>query len=181
MAEFKVGDIIISKTGTRPARVTYTTYNGDYYVNAAYLHNNKTVKFTKSNIIHYTGDPETMTNPTQLYSFVKEDGTTGYVTYLATNSTGDWVVEEKGSGDSAGTLHTLPKDNFTEVVPYTFSVNINGRTEHFASEEGKVTTGEVLLYTGQNPPVMVVVTGVNTKFKTAKAKFKGARISTTPL
>ena len=118
-----------------------------------------------------------MTNSTQLYSFVKEDGTTSYATYLATNSAGDWVVEEKGSG----ALHTLPKDNFTEVVPYTFSVNVNGRIENFASEEGKVTTGEVLLFTGQNPPAMVVVTGVNTKCKTAKAKFKGCRISTTPL
>lgn len=30
-----------------------------------------------------------MSNSTQLYSFIKEDGTTGYVTYLATNSAGD--------------------------------------------------------------------------------------------
>jgi hypothetical protein len=87
------------------------------------------------------------------------------------------VVEEKGSG----TLHTLPKENFTEVVPYTFSINVNGRTEHFVGEEGKVTKDEVLLYTGTNPPVMVVVNGVNTKSKNAKAKFRGARISTTPL
>jgi hypothetical protein len=178
MAEFKKGDIIISTKGTKPARVTY---NGSWYVTAVYLHNNRSTEFSKENLIHYTGDTETMSNSTQLYSFVKEDGTTGYVTYLATNSTGDWVVEEKGSGDSAGTLHTLPKDNFTEVVPYTFSVNVNGRTEHFVGEEGKVTKDEVLLYTELSPPVMVVVNGVNTKSKNAKAKFKGCRIATTPL
>jgi hypothetical protein len=178
MAEFKKGDIIISTKGTKPARVTSV---GSWYITAVYLHNNRSTDFSLENLIHYTGDSETMSNATQLYSFVKEDGTTGYVTYLATNSTGDWVVEEKGSGDSAGTLHTLPKDNFTEVVPYTFSVNVNGRTEHFVGEEGKVTKDEVLLYTELSPPVMVVVNGVNTKSKNAKAKFNGARISTMPL
>jgi hypothetical protein len=178
MAEFKTGDIIISTKGTKPAQVKY---NGSWYVTAVYLHNNRSHDFPKENIIHYTGDSETMSNSTQLYSFTKEDGTTGYVTYLATNSAGDWVAEEKGSGDSAGTLHTLPKDNFTEVVPYTFSVNVNGRTEHFVGEEGKVQSGEVLLYSEPSPPVMVVVNGVNTKSKNAKAKFKGARIATTPL
>lgn len=176
MAQFKVGDIIISKKGTKPARVT-SAYSGYWYVNAVYLHNNRSNQFDKSNIIHYTGDTETMSNSTQLYSFIKEDGTIGYATWLGTNRAGCWVVEEKGSG----TLHTLPKENFTEVVPYTFSINVNGRTEHFVGEEGKVTKDEVLLYTGTNPPVMVVVNGVNTKSKNAKAKFRGARISTTPL
>ena len=180
MANFKVGDIIISKNGTKPARVTWVS-SSYWDINATYLHSNNSNQFDKRNIIHYTGDSETMSNSTQLYSFIKEDGTTGYVTYLATNSTGDWVVEEKGSGDSAGTLHTLPKNNFTEVVPYTFSINVNGRTEHFVGEEGKVQSGEVLLYTEPSPPVMVVVNGVNTKSKNAKAKFKGCRIATTPL
>lgn len=178
MTTFKPGDIIISKTGTKPARVT-SVWTWDIY--ATYLHSNKNSRFSKDNIIHYTGDPEKMTNSTQLYSFTKEDGTTGYVTYLATNSAGDWVVEEKGSGDSAGTIHTLPKESLTEVVPYTFSVNVNGRTEHFVGEEGKVHTGEVLLYTEPSPPVMVVVNGVNTKSKNAKAKFRGYRVQTLPL
>ena len=178
MATFKCGDIIISKTGSKPARVTQI-WGCDVY--AKYLHINRTALFNKDNIIHYSENTETMTNSTQLYSFTKEDGTTSYVTYLATDSSGNWVVEEKGSGNSAGTIHTLPKESFTEVVPYTFSVNVNGRTEHFGGAEGTVTNGEVLLYTAPSPPVMVVVNGLNTKCKTAKLKFKGHRIQTTPL
>lgn len=176
MAEFKVGDIVISKNGFRPARITYV-YSGSYYVTAKYLHNDRSTDLIKTNLVHYQGDTETMSNSTQLYSFVKADGTTGYVTYLATNSAGDWVVEEKGSGE----LYTLPKTNFTEVVPYTFSINVNGRTEHFVGEEGKVTKDEVLLYTAPSPPVMVVVNGVDTKCKNAKTQFQGYRITTRPL
>jgi hypothetical protein len=57
MAVFKVGDIIISKKGTKPARVT-SVYSGYCCVDAVYLHNNRSSQFDKSNIIHYTGDSE---------------------------------------------------------------------------------------------------------------------------
>lgn len=179
MAEtFKEGDIVISKKGQYPARILnrQSYYYGHFDV--VYLHNGKQSSLAEDNLIHYNGAIETMTTNSQLFSFVKDDGTTGYGTYLTTTSSGDWLVEEKGPGDISGTIHVKPKTAFTEVVPYTFSVKVNNRELHFVCEEGKVKKGEVLLYTGGSEPAMVVVTGVDTKSKTAIDKFSGSRIKT---
>lgn len=172
MEVFKRGDTIISSKGKCPGVVTFV-WSCRYDVK--YLHNGHHGYILKSNAQLYTIET-TMTETNQLYSFNKEDGSIAYATYLATNSSGQWVVEEKGTG----VLHTLSKDSFTEVLPYTFSVNLNGRETHFVSEEGKVQKGEVLFYTGSNPPAFCTVTGVNTKNKQAKAKFKGTRVVTQP-
>ena len=76
MAEnnFKKGDIIISKNGTKPAIVTGTDWSTVY---AKYLHNNNSCTFQTDNIQHYYGDETTMTEQKQLYSFTKEYGTIG--------------------------------------------------------------------------------------------------------
>jgi hypothetical protein len=179
MAEkFKYGDIVISRNGRYPARVNGVIYEHQTYIDVVYLHNGKYSSLNKYNLIHYNGAIETMTTNSQLFSFVKDDGTTGYGTYLTTTSSGDWLVEEKGPGDISGTIHVKPKTAFTEVVPYTFSVKVNNRELHFVCEEGKVKKGDVLLYTGGNEPAMVVVTRVDTKSKTAIDKFSGSRIKT---
>ncbi len=105
-----------------------------------------------------------------LYSFNKEDGKLAYATYLATNSSGEWVVEERGSG----VLHTKPKDSFTEVVPFTFSATCGGYApRHFTCEEGKVKKGDILLNNG----LIFEVTELNTKSRTAP-KFTGKRLVT---
>ena len=162
--EFKVGDIIISKKGTKPGKITYTSWSDCYEI--TYLHNNRTGIISKSNAILY-GD-STMTTDS-LYSFIKEDGSLGYATYLATNSAGEWVVEEKGSS----VLHTKPKDSFTEVVPFTFSAKSGNNTFAFTCDEGKVSIGEILLLDG----LIYQVTGLNTKAKNAP-KFTGVRLVT---
>ncbi len=105
-----------------------------------------------------------------LYSFNKEDGTLAYATYLATNSSGEWVVEERGSG----VLHTKPKDSFTEVVPFTFSATWAANSAlPFTCEEGKVKKGDILMYNG----MVLEVTELNTKSRNAP-KFTGKRLVT---
>jgi hypothetical protein len=164
---FKVGDIIISKKGTKPGEITHLEPWRYCHYEVKYIHNGRIGYISKENSILYHGDP-TMTQNT-LYSFNKEDGTLAYATYLATNSSGEWVVEERGSG----VLHTKPKDSFTEVVPFTFSAKAGNSTQHFTCEEGKVKKGDILMNNG----MVLEVTELNTKSRTAP-KFTGKRLVT---
>jgi len=64
------------------------------------------------------------------------------------------------------------------VVPYTFSASINGKETHYIGTPDVLKKGDVLLHTGSTTPQVAVVTGVDTKNKGARAKFKGAKIVT---
>jgi hypothetical protein len=176
MAEnnFKEGDIVISKNGTKPAIVT-STYWGKVY--ARYLHNANSCSFDSCNIQQYYGDTTTMTEQKQLYSFTKEDGTIGYGTHIGTNSANQYLIEEKGTG----VIHVFAKTDLEEVLPYTFSVKMGNNVTHFLGEEGKVKKGDVLLYTGNSSQTFAVVNEVNTKNKTAAHKFVGCKLATEAL
>jgi hypothetical protein len=176
MAEhnFKRGEIVISKNGTKPAIVTHTYWSR---VSAKYLHNNNYCTFDAGNIQHYYGDETTMTEQEQLYSFTKEDGTIGYGTHIGTNSSNKYLIEEKGTGE----IHVFEKTDLEEVLPYTFSVKMGNNVTHFLGEEGKVKKGDVLLYTGNSSQTFAVVNEVNTKNKTAKHKFVGCKLVTESL
>jgi hypothetical protein len=176
MTKFKKGDIVISKNGKYPARVTENNSWGGY-TNIVYLHNNSYSTLVTDNLILYN-ESENMTTETQmLYQFKTEDGSTAYGTHIGTNSKNLWLMEEKGSGR---VLTIDPKDA-EEVLPYTFSVKMRGNTTHYIGEEGMVTTGDVLLYTGGDHPEIATVTAINTKNKSARAKFTGRRVVTEQL
>jgi hypothetical protein len=164
---FKVGDIIISKKGTKPGEITHLEPWRRWQYEVKYIHNGRIGYISKENAILYHGDT-TMTQNT-IYSFNKEDGKLAYATYLATNSSGEWVVEEMGSR----AIHTKPKDSFTEVVPFTFSAKAANSTLHFTCEEGKVKKGDILMNNG----MVLEVTELNTKSRTAP-KFTGKRLVT---
>jgi hypothetical protein len=172
--KFKKGDIVISKNGRYPARVTYSHPWNTYTV---YLHNNKSTSLSTDNLILYNG-PEIMNTESQmLYQFKTEDGTIAYGTHIGTNSQSLWVMEEKGSGR----VITIDPKAAEEVLPYTFSVKMRGNNTHFIGEEGMVNKDDVLLYTGGDYPEIAVVTAVGTKNKAAKAEFKGCRLNISPL
>jgi hypothetical protein len=176
MTKFKEGDIVISKNGKYPARVTENNSWGGY-TNIVYLHNNSYSTLVTDNLILYN-ESENMTTETQmLYQFKTEDSSTAYGTHIGTNSKSLWLMEEKGSGR---VLTIDPKDA-EEVLPYTFSVKMRGNTTHYIGEEGMVSTGDVLLYTGGDYPEIATVTAVNTKNKSARAKFTGRRVVTEQL
>lgn len=174
--KFEIGDIIISKYGKKPLTIT-TVYPTQVY--AKYLHNNTTKSFYKSEIKHYE-DTDTMTLTTNtLFQIKQEDGTITYGTHVGTNSANQYLIEEKGTGK----IILANKTQLEEVLPYTFSVRLNGKNIHFQGEPDKVKKGDVLLYTGEGADnaQFAYVTAIDTKNKGATKSFKGLRVQTSEL
>ena len=107
--------------------------------------------------------------------------TVRYATYLATNGKGEWVMEEKGSGD----IFTTAKEDAAEVMPYTFGMKFSGGgiIYHFLSKEGQVKVGDMLmrLDAGEYTGSVGLVTAVNTKSKVATKEFVGVRLLSEPV
>jgi hypothetical protein len=173
---FNIGDIVIKKYGKKPAEVTYSYsgYNqcGGYY-NCRYLHNNTSFRQYGSDLELYNEETEMTTDTKTLYSFTI-DGNVAYGTHIGTNSQNQYLIEEKGTGK----IHVFDKKDLEEVVPYTFSAMMGGKETHYVGTPGVLKKNDVLLYTGSNTPQVAVVTGVDTKNKSARSKFKGSKIVT---
>jgi hypothetical protein len=170
---FSVGDVIISKSGTRPAKIASISRYGNY-VYAVYLHNGSTVTFDVQNIKLY--EESNMTDNKTLYSLTKEDGTVVYGTHVGTNSQNKFLIEVKGTNE----IVLVDKSQLEEVVPYTFSVRMNGKNTHYQCEPGKFKKNDVLLYTGNGTDKFEVamVVAVDTKSKTAATTFRGLKLVT---
>ena len=108
-------------------------------------------------------------NKQQLFTWTDAHGI-HYGTYLATNSSGDYVIEEKKTGN----IVTMSPNLLEEVIPWTFSAK-NGSTEKHFTGTDTIKRGEVLLQPRTSK--FWVVTDVDTKNKTA-TKFNGVRIVT---
>jgi hypothetical protein len=177
---FKVGDIVVSKKGTRPGKIIETdayNYSTDSYgyVKVQYLHNKRTQLLAKENLVLYN-DSKTMT-PEQntLYQFKPSDSSESlYGHHIGTNQQSQWVMEEKGTGK----IHVIPKEAAEEVLPFTFSVKMGG-TRHFIADPDTVQKDDILLYTGGEYPELAVVIATNTKNKSAQSKFIGVKLVTT--
>ena len=178
---FDVGDIVVSKKGTRPGKIietgAFNYRNGCWgYVNVEYLHNKRTQILAKENLVLYN-DSKTMT-PEQntLYQFKPSDSSESlYGHHIGTNQQSQWVMEEKGTGK----IHVIPKEAAEEVLPFTFSVKMGGTTSHFIADPDTVQKDDVLLYTGGEYPELAVVIATNTKNKSARSKFVGVKLVTT--
>lgn len=95
-----------------------------------------------------------------------------YGTYLATNSAGQYVMEEKGTGK----IITANKEDVSEVVPYTIEVKFlsghdNGTIYPYTSEKDKFQVGDLCLLKNQNGTSLVLVENVDTKSKKATKDF----------
>lgn len=169
---FKVGDVIVSKYGSKPS-VVKSSPLGDYgSYTLEYLHNgryNYVDRYSISNYSLVDSEPETMTQT--LYSFTKADGTTSYGTHIGTNSKNQLLIEEKGTG----TIHTFDKKDLEEVLPYTFSAKFNNNETHFVGTPDTLKVGDYLL--SSSGVQLYVVTALDTKEKNAK-KFKGVKLVT---
>lgn len=113
-----------------------------------------------------------MTETKTLYSFKKEDGTVSYGNHIGTNSNNQYLIEEKGTG----TIHVFDVSDLEEVLPYTFSASINGKETHYVCQPGAVKKGDFLLYANGPAAQVATVTAVDTKNKSARAKFKGKKL-----
>jgi hypothetical protein len=173
MAKFNVGDIVTKIYGKKPGEVTYvSSYSGGQYT-CRYLHSRQTFYAYEPDLKLYEEETEMTADTKTLYSFTV-DGKTAYGTHIGTNSQNQYLIEEKGTG----TIHVFDKKDLEEVLPYTFSAKMGSSENHYVGTPGAVSKGDILLYTGSTSPQIAVVTGVDTKNKSARAKFKGAKIVT---
>lgn len=174
--KFQVGDIVTKRSGKKPAQITYCysgyqSYGG--YYDCKYLHSGGSFTAYGEEMKIYEEDTEEMTQTKTLYSFTI-DGKVAYGTHIGTNSQNQYLIEEKGTG----AIHVLNKTDLEEVLPYTFSASFNGKETHYIGTPGTVKKGDILLYTGSNSPQVALVTDIDTKNKSARSKFKGAKIVT---
>lgn len=167
MPEFKVGDIVISKKGTKPFRITVYR-SGSYYVHGVYLHNNHDSICLKENLIPYNENTMANSDMTTLYSF-EIDGQTKYGHHIATNSLGLCVVEEKGG---SGQIYTLEKTLLQEVVPYTVHMREmnTSNSVNVITTEGTYKLNEMIIHSGR----IWIVTKLNNKVKNG-VELKNAR------
>ena len=171
--EFNLGDIVTKRSGKKPAKVTYVSdYSSTGYYTCRYLHNNQSFSCYGQDLKIYEEETE-MADTKTLYSFTV-DGKVAYGTHIGTNSSNQYLIEEKGTG----TIHVFDKNDLEEVLPYTFSAKMGSSENHYVGTPGSVKKDDILLYTGSSTPQIAVVTGVDTKNKSARGKFKGAKLST---
>ena len=185
---FKEGDIVRLVSGTQPIKVEQISrYRGEVdYIYGSYVRSGKHSEGMVKDYVLYKEnqqqEAQQKENTMTLYE-VKAKGidTVRYATYLATNGKGEWVMEEKGSGD----IFTTAKEDAAEVMPYTFGMKFSGGgiTYHFLSKEGQVKVGDMLmrLDAGEYKGSVGLVTAVNTKSKTATKEFVGVRLLSEPV
>ena len=176
MAQFNVGDIVTKLYGKKPAKIITKGWRTNSW-NCRYLESGQCFEDYESNLKPYEGETEMATETKTLYSFTV-DGKTAYGTHIGTNSQNQYLIEEKGTG----TIHVFDKKDLEEVLPYTFSAKMGTSENHYVGTPGAVSKGDILLYTGTSSvPQIAVVTAVDTKNKSARSKFKGAKIVTEAL
>lgn len=166
---FVVGDKVTKLSGKRPLTVTYISGN---HITAKYDHNGQSHRDYYSNFKHAEGDNSMAKDA--LYKIALEDREV-YGVHIGTDSAGRFLMEEKGTGS----IHIVSKDAIEEVLPYTFSVRMNGREQHFQGEAGKLKKGDILLYTagGADNFAFAVVKNLDTKNKGAR-EWQGVRVIT---
>ena len=166
--EVTVGDLIIRfPNGRRPIEVTQIDGN---YIHGRYVNSGKPVWDYHNYFQPY--EDNTIMSKEQLFTWTDPHGQY-YGTYLATNSSGQYVLEVKKTGN----IVTMHPDQVEEVVPWTFSAKNGSTEEHFTGPD-TIKKGDSLIQilTSQTPRVWFV-TDVDTKNRTA-TKFVGRRIVT---
>lgn len=106
-----------------------------------------------------------------LYQFSGKDGEIKYGSYLATNSSGQYVMEEKGTG----TIITADKSTVEEVLPYTVDIRFlssGDKTYSYFAEAGEFEAGGFYMLENHNGVSVVQVAATDTKRKNATKDFK---------
>lgn len=177
---FKVGDLVKRTTG----KIVGEIVRMDDYGNRSYYGYSCTCKkisgrgqFTayERDLVLVDESEVSMEKTKTLYSLTLDDGTTGYGVHVGTNSENKYLLEVKGTGG----IVVRSKDEIEEILPYTISISVNGSDIHYISEPGKLNKGDYVIYNLNGKNIEVAkVTGVDTKNKTARGKFKGLKLVT---
>lgn len=174
--KFKKGDKVRLKNGRTMLLVA--GYSGNY-VCAQYVSSGRFIYEREQDLVLWEEEKEKiMVDNVTLYEVKLDDGLVVLANHIGTNSANMWIMEERGNGK----CHFVKSEQVSEVLPFTFSVRLNGKDTHFIGEPANVVKGDVLLYTGNGADdiKIVYVTAVNTKNKSAAKEFKGLRINTSP-
>jgi hypothetical protein len=161
-----IGDLVTKVNGKKPIEVTEIC---DNYIYGHYVDSKKSLCDFYKWFKPYENNDQTIMSKEQLFTWTDND-TIHYGTYLATNSSGQYVIEEK----QTGRIVTIHPDYLEEVVPWTFSAK-NGSTEKHFTGSDTIKKGDVL-YKSSDQKVWNV-TAVDTKSKNA-TKFVGRRLVT---
>ncbi len=182
---FQVGDIVRRPTGKKLYEITKISASetqGEYY-DSAYVKaypNGKNSSFIYLRDL-VLADPEDSspdkTMMKTLYKFKDDSGAEVFGVHIGTDGSNNYVLEVKGGGG----IVIRPPSQVEEVIPWTFSVKINGKETHFMGQPGNIKKGDFLMYNCNGTPVLCTVTGVDTKCKTARDKFKGLKLVTEAL
>lgn len=172
---FKAGDKVVLRHGKLLMTVQHVRGN---YVHATYDHSKQHSNEHHTRYKLYEEDGQAMAKDA-IYKLNLDGDQTIFANYRGTDSAGNWLMERIGDG---GGILVVSKDKCEEVLPFTFSVRMNGREQHFVGEAGKVKKGDILLYTagGANNFAFAVVKNVDTKHKGARA-WEGVRVITEPM
>ena len=164
--EVTVGDLIArSPRGKKPIEVLKVDGN---YISGKYVDSGKTVWEYYNYFQPY--EDNTIMSKEQLFTWTDKEGYRCYGIYLATNSSGQYVIEEKQTGN----IVTMYPDQVEEVIPWTFSARNASTEKHFTGPD-TIKKGDGLLQTSTSK--FWIVTDVDTKNKTA-TKFVGRRFVT---
>ena len=118
---------------------------------------------------------ETMTN--KLYEITINEETK-FGTKLAVNSSGEWVMEIKGTGE----VLAVKEDQCQKVVPYSVAIvflDNKGKKFHYLADKGEFEVGDLLI--GGNFTSLAQVKEVDTKNEVATKRFEGWKIQATPI
>ena len=181
--QFQIGDIVRRPTGKKLYEVISVngTGNGHYdsvYVKAYPDGRSSSCVYMKNLVLADPEDsPSNKTTMKTLYKFKDDSGTEVFGSHIGTDASNNYVLEVRGGGG----IVVRPVSEVEEVIPWTFSVKINGKETHFMGQPGNIKKGDFLLYNCNGTPVLCTVTGVDTKCKTARDKFKGLKLVTEAL
>lgn len=171
---FVAGDKVRLANGKKPMTVEY---NNGTYVTARYDHTGQQSREHYTRFTYYEEEGRAMTKDA-IYKLNLDGDSIApiFANYRGTDSAGNWLMERIGDG---GGIVIVAKEKCEEVLPYTFSVRMNGREQHFQGEAGKLKKGDILLYTagGVDNFTFAIVKNVDTKHKGAKL-WEGVRVLT---
>ena len=172
---FKPGDCVRLANGKLPLIVKKSKANG--YVRAQYTHNQHISCEHFTRYEYYENKAPTVTKD-NIYKVNINHDKQIFAQYCGTDSSGNWLMELIGPRKK-GNILIVQKEKCEEVIPYSFSVSINGTEQHFKGTSGVLKKGDILLYTadGVDNFTFAIVKNIDTKNKDAKV-WKGVRVIT---
>ena len=124
-----------------------------------------------SEILNRPNKKETEMTTKKLYEITTVNGTE-YGHKLATDSTGKWVMEIKGTG----AVLAVDKDKVSEVLPYTIGIKFLGGANktvyQYLADAGTVEAGGLYLCESIYGTALVHVAEVDTRSTSATTHFK---------